>query len=114
MKIYTSQRERRRMITEEDKAEFKEGVKRAGNKFTIALSANDQADFLFQPWSEAVHRIFIRHGCSCRHGSRLNCFGVLTREAKIALMEGNDLLSFENFLSLFDEARVLFLTGNWH
>ena len=99
------------MITEEDQAEFKEGVDRAGKKFSIALGAVAQADVLFPPWSEAVHRIFVRHGCSCRHGSRLNCFGVLTREAQIALMENNDLFSFKNFLSLFDEARVLFLTG---
>ena len=102
------------MITEQDKAEFKQGVERAGKRFSIAMSAIAQTDVLFEPWSEAVHRIFIRHGCSCRHGSRLNCFGVLTREAQIALIEGNDLFSFKNFLSLFDEARVLFLTGNRH
>jgi hypothetical protein len=44
-------------------------------------------------------------------GSWLNCFGVLTKDAQIALMENNGLFSFKNFLSLFDEARVLFLTG---
>lgn len=50
------------MITEQDKAEFKQGVERAGKKFSIAMSAIAQADVLFPPWSEAVHRIFIRHG----------------------------------------------------
>jgi hypothetical protein len=100
------------MISEEDKAEFKKGVERAAKKFSMTMSTSAQANVLFPAWSEAIHRIFIRHGCSCQHESGFNCFGILTKDAQIALMEDNALLSFKDFLSLFDEARVLFFTGN--